>query len=325
MGNNHNHDNCSGHSHSHDDHKHDHSHGIGGHHHHAPGDNILFAFFLNAGFSIIEFIGGYYTNSVAILSDAVHDLGDSMALLMAYMLEKYSTKKPDEKFNYGYRRFSVLSAFVTSGILLVGSFFVIQKAIERILNPEPVHVQGVIGMAILGVAVNSFAAWKMSKGEGLNQRAVMLHLMEDVLGWVAVLVVGIVLLFKDWFILDPILSILIALIILKNVYTNLINIGKVVLQKFPDDLEIKTLKHEINSLSEVIEIHSIQAWSIDSVSHSLSLHVVVDSKMNVTEMDKLKKTIRKILSRYRILHSSIEFEGKDFNCEGVEFVPHKAH
>jgi cobalt-zinc-cadmium efflux system protein len=313
MGTHHHH----GHSHSHN-HSHAHAHSAGG--------NILVAFFLNAGFSILEFVGGYYTNSVAILSDAVHDLGDSMALLMAYILEKYSNKKPDQKFTYGYRRFSILSAFITSAILLVGSIFVIQKAIERIISPEPVHVQGVLGMAILGVIVNGFAAWKLSKGEsGLNQRAVMLHLLEDVLGWVAVLIVGIVLLFKDWYILDPILSVLIALLILKNVYTNLMSIGRVVLQKWPDDLELVELKKEIMNFPEIADVHSVQAWSLDSTSHSLSLHVVVESSMMVKELDHLKKKIRHVLSHHNILHASVEFEGKDSACEGSELTPHEHH
>lgn len=284
------------------------------------------AFFLNAGFSILEFVGGYFTNSVAILSDAVHDLGDSMALLMAYILEKYSNKKADQKFTYGYRRFSILSAFITSTILLVGSIFVIQKAVERFMNPEPIHVQGVLGMAVLGVVVNGFAAWKMSKGEsGLNQRAVMLHLLEDVLGWVAVLIVGIILLFKDWYILDPILSVLIALLILKNVYGNLVSIGRVVLQKWPDDLELAQLKKEITNFPEIVDIHSVQAWSLDSTSHTLSLHVVVEPTMTVKELDNLKKKIRHILSHHSILHASVEFEGKGAMCEGSELTPHGHH
>ncbi len=312
-----------GHSHSH---SHSHSHGHGHHHAHSSGGNILAAFFLNLGFCIIEFIGGYFTNSVAIISDAVHDLGDSMALLMAYVLEKYSNKKADQDFTYGYRRFSILSAFITSTILLIGSIFVIQTAIERIMNPEPVNVQGVLGLAVMGILVNGFAAWKLSKGEsGLNQRAVMLHLMEDVLGWVAVLIVGIVLLFKDWFILDPILSILIALLILKNVYTNLMSIGRVVLQKWPDDLELVQLKKEILNFPEIVDIHSVQAWSLDSVSHSLSLHVVVDSQMVVHDLDLLKSKIRHVLSHHNILHASVEFEGKDFHCEGSELKPHAHH
>lgn len=310
----------------HHGHSHSHSHGHSHAHHHGTGNNILLAFFLNIGFCIIEFIGGYYTNSVAIISDAVHDLGDSMALLMAYILEKYSNKKADQEFTYGYRRFSILSAFITSTILLVGSIFVIQKAIERILSPEPVHVQGVLGMAVLGVLVNGFAAWKLSKGEsGLNQRAVMLHLLEDVLGWVAVLIVGVILLFKDWYILDPILSVLIALLILKNVYGNLISIGRVVLQKWPDDLELASLKKEILNFPEIVDIHSVQAWSLDSTSHSLSLHVVVDSQLLVRDLDLLKKKIRHVLSHHRILHASVEFEGKDSTCEGSELTPHGHH
>lgn len=318
MGTHHHHGHSDSHSHSHHGHGHSHAHNSGG--------NILTAFFLNAGFSVIEFVAGYFTNSVAILSDAVHDLGDSMALLMAYILEKYSNKKADQYFTYGYRRFSILSAFITSTILLVGSIFVIQKAVERILNPEAVHVQGVLGMAVLGIAVNGVAAWKLSKGEsGLNQRAVMLHLLEDVLGWIAVLIVGFILLFKDWYILDPILSILIALLILKNVYGNLMSIARIVLQKWPDDLELEKLKQEIMNFPEIVDVHSVQAWSLDSTSHSLSLHVVVESQMLVKDLDALKKKIRHVLSHHKILHASVEFEGKDYQCEGSELIPHDDH
>jgi len=169
------------------------------HHHHSTEGNLLFAFALNAGFSIIEFIGGYLTNSVAVTSDALHDLGDSIALLFAYLSERLSKKNPDSVYTYGYRRFSVLSALINAIILLFGSSYVIYEAVGRINNPEPVHPEGMLLMGFLGVIVNGLAAYKLSKGEGLNQKMVMFHLLEDLLGWGAVIVVSVVLLFYPWY------------------------------------------------------------------------------------------------------------------------------
>ena len=181
---------------------HDHSH----HHHHHGSKNILVAFFLNAGFAVIELIGGYLTNSVAIYSDALHDFGDSLALLFSYYAEKLSHKDADKKYTFGYRRFSILSAFINGLILLLGSLFVIYEAAQRIMAPEEVVPEGMLGLAILGIAVNSIAAYRLSKDDGVNAKMVMYHLLEDLLGWFAVLIVSIILLFKPWFILDSILS-----------------------------------------------------------------------------------------------------------------------
>ena len=172
-----------------------------GHDHHRPPTsgsqkNILVAFGLNAGFAVIEFIGGYFTNSVAVYSDALHDLGDSVALLFAYLSERLSDKDADEKFTYGYRRFSVLSALVNGMILLGGSSYVIYEAIMRLQSPEPVEPKGMLLLGFVGIAVNGIAAWRLSKGEGVNQKMVMFHLLEDLLGWVAVIIVSAVLFFR---------------------------------------------------------------------------------------------------------------------------------
>ncbi|MCB9091471.1 MAG: cation transporter [Halobacteriovoraceae bacterium] len=289
-------------------HAHDHHH----HHHHAgAGKNILIAFFLNISFAVIEVIGGYFTNSVAIYSDALHDFGDSMALLFSYFAEKLSHKKADSTFTFGYRRFSVLSAFINGIILLLGSFYVIYEAISRILNPEPVVPEGMFGLAILGIVVNSIAAYRLSKTDGLNPRMVMFHLIEDILGWIAVLIVSITLFFKPWYLLDSILSILISLIILRGVYKNLLRVAAIFLQKFPSDLELGDLKKKIESLSIVKDVHAFKGWSIDDESYYLRFHVKVPSATMMSEVDKIKSSIKDIITQYNIKYSTIEFESED--------------
>lgn len=297
----------------HDHHGH-HGHHHGHHHHHHGQGNLLLAFFLNFFFAIIEFIGGFLTNSVAIYSDALHDLGDSLALLFAYFAQKYSDKEPDEKFTYGYKRFSVLSALVNGIILLSGSLFVIMESIERFNSPQPVNPQGMLLLAILGVAVNGIAAFRLSKDDGINQRMVMLHLLEDILGWIAVLIVSIVLMFKPWYVLDSILSILISLVILRGVYKNFMSIGEILLQKFPSSIDMNKILKQIKDLQFVQDVHCLKGWSIDASQATVSLHVVVPDEKTIRELDELKVLIKDILERNSIKFSSIEFESTSYNC-----------
>lgn len=283
------------------------------HHHHHGSKNILLAFFLNAIFAVIELIGGFYTNSVAIYSDALHDFGDSLALLFSYFAEKASHKAPDQKFTFGYRRFSVISALVNGVILLAGSIFVIYESVGRLFNPEPVKPEGMLGLAILGIAVNAIAAYRLSKEDGLNPKMVMYHLLEDILGWFAVLIVSLVLLFKPWYILDPILSILISLIILKGVYRALKKVFLILLQAFPDDLAVEDMVSEIKKLDMIQDIHAIKGWSLDEDNFYLRLHILLPGETTLSEVDKLKHKVRQVLERYKVSHSTIEFESQ--HCE----------
>ena len=285
-------------------HHHDHHH----HHHHAEGKNILIAFFLNFTFALIEIVGGYFTNSVAIMSDAIHDLGDSMALLFSYFAEKLSVKEADDSYTFGYRRFSILSAFINGLILLGGSLFVLYEAIQRLFSPQAVEPKGMIALAILGIAVNGFAAYRLSKSQGINSKMVMLHLLEDLLGWVAVLLVSIILLFKPWYSLDAILSILISFLILKGVYKNLVKVIRIFLQKFPEDLSLTEIKNEIKSLPEVKDIHEIKGWSIDDQSYYLRFHLKVAPETQMKTVDKIKRQVKDILTRHHVEYSTIEFE-----------------
>lgn len=284
---------------------HDHSH------HHHGSKNILTAFFLNAAFAVIELIGGYLTNSVAIYSDALHDFGDSLALLFSYFAEKLSHKGADKKYTFGYRRFSILSALINGLILLLGSVFVIYEASQRIMAPQKVSPGGMFGLAVLGIVVNSFAAYRLSKDDGMNTKMVMLHLLEDLLGWVAVLLVSIVLLFKPWYILDSILSILISLVILRGVYKNLIKVGLIFLQTFPDELEFEQLKKEVIEFDLVSDIHAFKGWSIDDATFYLRFHVLVPADTKIRTVDELKIKIKKVLKSYNVTYSTIEFESVD--------------
>ena len=294
---------------------------MGSHHHdhiHGSSDRgskeILLAFVLNFFFAFIELIGGLYTNSMAVLSDAIHDFGDSMALLMSFYFEKIGKRSADENYTFGYRRFSVLAAFLNAAILFFGSVFVLKEAFERLLDPEPIQPLGVLGLAILGIVVNGIAAYRLSKSEGLNQRMVMLHLMEDLMGWGATLIVSIVLIFKPWYILDSILSILITFIILRSVYNNLKKVSGIFLQRFPDELKVENLIKEIRALTQVKDVHYLQGWSVDEVSHALNFHVVVSGELKMWQVDELKLQIKALVEKYHVQFSSIEFEADKESC-----------
>ncbi|PCH97243.1 MAG: cation transporter [Gammaproteobacteria bacterium] len=299
---------------------HKHSH----HHSHAPGHShinkdmsstrIAWAFALNVCFTIIEFIGGYLTNSTAIMADAVHDLGDSLSIGLAWILNKLSKKQRNETYSYGYKRFSLLAALINGVVLIVGSVWVITMSVPRLFAPEMPDAQGMIWLAILGVVVNGYAAYKLSEGKTLNERVLNWHLIEDVLGWVAVLIVAIVLLFIDLPILDPILSIAFTLFILFNVFKNLKISVKLFLQASPDQAIQEQICTELNALPEVKDIHHVHFWSLDGEQHVLTAHLVLNSHLDQSAQRNVKSEISALLAPYQLAHTTIEFELDDEDC-----------
>lgn len=294
--------------HNHSHHGHSHSH-----HHHSV-RNIQIAFFLNLVFAVIEVIGGLFSNSTAILSDAVHDLGDSFTLGVAWYLQKLSEKKRDVSYTYGYARFSVFGAFITSLVLITGSVFILSEAIPRLLDPEPIHSGAMLGLAVLGIAVNGMAAFRLRKGESLNEKVVSWHLMEDILGWVAVLMVSIVLFFKDIYILDPILSIVITCYVLYNVFRHLRSASRVFLQKVPEQVNYRFIEEQITGLDLVRSVHHFHIWTLDGKRHVMTVHVVVDNRADGVRKRELKAHIGKIASGYGIEHVTIDFETEEEGC-----------
>ena len=289
-------------------HNHDHSH------HHSEG-NVKVAFFLNLSFTIIEIIGGLYTNSLAILSDALHDLGDSFSLGLSWYFQKLSKKGRTKTFSYGYKRFSLLGAIINSIVLVVGSIFILTKAIPELFNPEETNVQGMLYLSILGIIVNGAAVFKLRKGESLNEKVVSLHLLEDVLGWVAVLIGSIIMMFTNAPFIDPLLSVLISLFVLYNVYKNLKKSLLVVLQGIPEEVSIDAIRFKLKDIPEVTDMHDCHAWSMDGQYNILTIHLQLDKDYKLSEQAKIKETVRSRLKDESINHITIEFEGLDENCE----------
>ncbi|WP_341227406.1 cation diffusion facilitator family transporter [uncultured Arcticibacterium sp.] len=290
-----------------------HHHGQAHGHHHGT-ENISTAFWLNLSFTIIEIIGGFFTNSVAILSDALHDLGDSLSLGLAWYFQKKSNKGSDKTYTYGYKRFSLVGALVNSIVLVVGSVFMLTEAIPRIMNPESSNAKGMMLLAVLGIAVNGAAVFKLKKGTSLNERAVMLHLMEDVLGWVAVLIGAVLMYFFKWKIIDPLLSIGITAYVLFNVYGNLKSVFRVILQGTPENFEVEDIKAKLKTIQGVLDVHDLHVWSMDGEFNVMTVHAVVKEKANRAAM---KKAIRHELQHMDVEHVTIEMEFENEDC-GME-------
>lgn len=296
------------------DHSHGHSHSHGG----DAGKNISIAFFLNAFFVVVELIGGLVTNSIAILSDALHDFGDCLSLATAWFLQKKSKRGRDSRYSYGYKRFSLLGSIFLSGVLTVSSIFVIIEAVKRLMDPQPVSASGMLWMAVFGIVINGAAALKVKQGTSLNERAVYLHIMEDVLGWVGVLVVGVVMLFVDFPALDSILSLAISVWVLTNVYRNLRSVFHILLQGVPDDVPVNELEAAILRVDGVEEIHDLHIWSLDGESHVMTLHVVTQA----ADTAAMRTRIIELARDFHITHTTVEFERPGeacgANCDAVK-------
>ena len=271
--------------------------------------NILIAFILNLSFSIFEFIGGIFTGSVVILSDSVHDIGDAASIGFSYFLERKSKKQPDSIYTYGYARYSVLGGVITTFILLFGSIAVIINAIERIINPTDINYNGMIVFGVIGVAVNFLAARFTHGGESINQKAVNLHMLEDVLGWVVVLIGAVVMRFTDFYLLDPIMSIGVAIFILVNAIKNLKTVLDIFLEKIPDNISVEELKEHICKIDGIVDAHHIHLRSIDGQNIYATMHIVTDSDPHT-----VKHLIREELAEHGITHSTLELERSDEHC-----------
>lgn len=274
---------------------------------------ILLAFILNLSFSVFEFIGGIFTNSVAILSDSVHDIGDAASIGISYFLEKKSKKKPDENYTYGYVGYSVIGGVITTLILLLGSCFVIYNAVMRIINPTPINYNGMIIFAIIGVVINFSAAYITRDGHSINQKAVNLHMLEDVLGWVVVLIGAVIMRFTDISIIDPLMSIAVAVFILINVFKNLNEAVNLFCNKTPDNISVSEIKEHLMEIENVIDVHHIHIWGIDGQSVMATMHIVTNG-----DPHEIKHKVREELEEHGISHSTLELESENEHCHHKE-------
>lgn len=271
--------------------------------------NIMIAFLLNLTFAIFEFAGGIFTNSVAIMSDAVHDLGDAISIGLSYFLEKKSRKKPDSTHTYGYRRYSVLGGFITTLILLIGSAFVIANAVERLINPVSINYNSMLLFAIVGVVVNLLGAFFTHKGDSINQKAVNLHMLEDVLGWIVVLAGAVIMKFTDISVIDPLMSIGVALFIIINAIKNLKKMLDLFLMKTPDNICVDEVKKCVMEISGVSDVHHIHLFSIDSYDIYATMHIVTGD-----DFENIKQKVKHKLNDMKIAHITLELENEGEAC-----------
>lgn len=286
--------------------------------------NILIAFLLNLAFSIFEFAGGMFTGSVAIISDALHDIGDAASIGISYFLEKKSKRQPDEIYTYGYARFSVMGSVITTLTLLLSSVIVICNAVSRIMQPTWIHYDGMILFAVIGFCVNLGAAFVTREGDSLNQKAVNLHMLEDVLGWAVVLVGAVIMRFTDIAVIDPIMSVGIAVFVMINSLRNLYEALCLFLEKSPHGIDAKHVQECISQIDGVLDVHHIHLWSMDKENNYATMHIVTDKAPC-----EIKSHIRSELCKHGIGHVTLELETPQEHCDSrhchVEHVHHAGH
>jgi len=278
---------------------------------------IGWAFVLNVAFTIIEFVGGILTNSTAIMADAVHDLGDSLSIGSAWLLSWLARKEANESFTYGYKRLSLLGALINGVVLIVGSIWVLAQAIPRLFDPVMPSVNGMFALAVLGVLVNGFAAYKLSKGETLNEKVLNWHLLEDVLGWVAVLIVSVTLMFVEIAFLDALLAIGFTLYVLFNVILNTTVATKLFFQAVPERGMLGKVRKKLLELGSVTSIHHEHAWSLDGESTVYTAHLLMKSPMGSVEQVQIKTQIAQILDQFGFTHTTIELEFPEEDCRDM--------
>ena len=286
--------------------------------------NILIAFLLNLTFSAFELVGGILTGSIAILSDALHDIGDATSIGLSYLLERKSKKQPDETHTYGYLRYSVLGGLINTVILSVASVFVIFNAVKRIVNPVEINYDGMIIFALMGTAVNLAAVFFTSGGKSVNQKAVNLHMLEDVFGWVVVLIGGAVMKFTDIAIIDPVMSVGVSAFIFINALKNLKVILDLFLEKTPEGIYVKDIKEHLMTIEGVKDVHHIHIRSIDAVNNYAELHAVTDEPGHI-----VKNKIKDELREHGINHVTVELESTEEHCCEeycfTEQISHEGH
>ncbi|WP_407422482.1 cation diffusion facilitator family transporter [Methanobrevibacter sp.] len=279
------------------------------HHHKKAGKNLAFVFFMNLAFNIIVIAGGLATNSMAILADCIHDMSDTISIAIAWLLEKISQKDSSDSYSYGYQRFSILGAVITSIFVIIMAFVILSEAIPRLFNPEGVDAGGMLVVAIIGLIFKSISVWKLHDGETFNEKAILFHQLGDVFEWVAILILSIILIFWDGApYLDPFISIGIALWLIFNLGRNLYKSVQVLLQKTPDNFDVDEFKTSILAIEGINAIDDFHIWSLDGIDSVMTLKVAIDETHNP---EKIKKEIYNISNKYHVVDITIEFDFHD--------------
>lgn len=268
-------------------------------------------------------IGGLLTNSLAIISDALHDFGDSVALIVSWIAERKASSPPDSKRTFGYQRVSLFSAIFAGLVLLGGSLFLLSQAIPRLLNPEHVNAQGMILLAVIGVIFNGAGFLRLKKGHSMNERVLSWHLLEDVLGWVVIFVGAIIILFWDIHIIDPIMTIGYTMYILWGVGKNMKESLNILMQGVPTHINLGKIKQALLEIPNVEKIHDVHVWSLEGETNVLTAHIVVGKEI-LEDSDDIRRQVKTILTRHHIEHSTLEIETEEF-CSELSVRKNKAN
>ena len=300
------------HSHAGHDHQgHDHGHG-----HAAGAASLRVAFFINLAFTAVEAVGGWWTGSIAVLTDALHDAGDCLVLGTAWWLQRVAMKGRDAQYSYGYGRYSMLGGWLTSVVLIVGALGMLAVSVPKLWAPDLPHTTGMMGIAVFGLLMNGLAAWKLHGGATLNERGAYLHLLEDVLGWAAVLVGAIIMYFTRWAIVDPLMSVGISVFILWNAVGTLRNGTGILMQEIPAGIDLQAVRTRLMAIPEVMDLHDQHTWTLDGNLVVHTVHVVVGT-VDLEQARAIKRKARTELKALGIHHATIELEWADEHC-GLE-------
>ena len=266
---------------------------------------VWLAFFLNLSYAIIEFIAGGVFGSSAVLADSVHDLGDAIAIGVSAVLETISNREEDSHYTLGYKRFSLLGALVTAVILMTGSVLVILENITKLFHPQPVNDEGILWLGIIAVSINVLASLVVRKGKTKNESILSLHFLEDTLGWIAVILMAIILRFTDWYILDPLLSLVISIFILTKAIPRFWSALKIFLDAVPEGVDIKQVKSDLEQLEYVASVNQINLWTMDGLEKNAIIHVCLE---HIKHMEVCKESIRDLLKDCGFQNITIEVD-----------------
>ena len=271
---------------------------------------VWVAFFLNLSYAIVEFIAGGIFGSSAVLADSVHDLGDAIAIGLSAFLETISNREEDSRYTLGYKRFSLLGALVTAVILMTGSVLVILENLTKLFHPKPVNDEGILWLGIIAVSINLLASLVVRKGKTKNESILSLHFLEDTLGWIAVILMAIILRFTDWYILDPLLSLVISFFILSKAIPRFWSTLKIFLDAVPEGVETGDLEKDLGALINVKSVNQLSIWSMDGLEKNAIIHLCLE---DWDQMMETKNQVRQLLEERGVQNITIEVDTSQSN------------
>ena len=271
---------------------------------------VWVAFFLNLSYAIVEFIAGGIFGSSAVLADSVHDLGDAIAIGLSAFLETISNREEDSRYTLGYKRFSLLGALVTAVILMAGSVLVILENLTKLFHPKPVNDEGILWLGIIAVSINLLASLVVRKGKTKNESILSLHFLEDTLGWIAVILMAIILRFTDWYILDPLLSLVISFFILSKAIPRFWSTLKIFLDAVPEGVETGDLEKDLGALINVKSVNQLSIWSMDGLENNAIIHLCLE---DWDQMMETKNQVRQLLEERGVQNITIEVDTSQSN------------